>query len=502
MRGIHSGARALAFGFVFLFCSPVLSDDQAYADPQVSELYGPSLLPTPTSRAPSSSSQEPLNGGLDLNKPTLSVVSSTSVAPPASLIPAISPVPAIFASLPPPPEPREYGVFKIEPKLMPRVKFWVDVYAKYNSWEYAVHHVHHPQLVYSSFSNKGKPRGALNDEKLRLSKFLRELSAKWKKIESGKLKRDKLKAEEDEIISLFEKYGLLHELPKASDIKLIRGQAGLRDGLKDAYFMSGRYLPRMEAVFEKFGLPLEIAHLPFVESGFNKKAVSKVGASGIWQFMPYTGKLYLRVDNEVDERNDPMRAAEAAARLMEQNYRILEEWPLAMTAYNHGAAGVARGVREVGSRNLSDLIEKYGSKSFGFASENFYSSFMAALHVTKNMDAFFGDLPQAKKLEFDEFVMPHYIDLKAFLEKFEISIEVFKELNPALTSEVYSGRKYVPVGYTIRLPIEVREDFFKRYNEIPAHHKFGQQKDTPTNLSKAALSEASPEAAGLVVEEK
>lgn len=497
MRRIHSGARALAFGFIFLFCFPVYSDDQIHTVPQVGELLGPPPPSEGLNRAPYSSEE------VATASPPSLVPVATEILPSATVVvaPIKVEIAAPIAAPSLPPEPREYGVFKIEPKLVPRVKFWVDIYAKYHSWEFAIHHVHHPQLVYTAFSTKGKPRNSLNDEKLRVGRVLRELAGKWKKIEAGKLKREKLRTEEAELIALFERYNLLHELPKASDPKLIRGQAGLRDGLKDAYFISGRYLPRMEAVFEKFGLPPEIAHLPFVESGFNKKAVSKVGASGIWQFMPYTGKLYLRVDNEVDERNDPMRAAEAAARLMEQNYRILEQWPLAMTAYNHGAAGVARAVKEVGSRNLSDLIEKFEGKNFGFASENFYSSFMAALHVTKNMEAFFGDLPQAKKLEFDEFVMPHYIELKAFLDKFEISMEAFRELNPALTSEVYSGRKYVPVGYTIRLPTEVREDFFKKYNEIPAHHKFGQQKDTPTNLSKAALSEASPEAAGLVVDE-
>jgi membrane-bound lytic murein transglycosylase D len=218
--------------------------------------------------------------------------------------------------------------------------------------------------------------------------------------------------------------------------------------------------------------------------------------------MPYTGKLYLRVDEEVDERNDPMRAAEAAARLMQQNYNLLAQWPLAITAYNHGAAGIAKAARESGSKELPDIIERYeGKGSFGFASQNFYASFLAALHVAKNSEAFLGNVPRAKKLEFDEFVMPHYMDVKSFVEKLGIEEATFRELNPALTAEVYAGRKYIPVGYTVRIPTEIREDFFARYEAIPGYLKHGEQKATamPVAAQAPANAVASPEAAGLVI---
>lgn len=459
-----------------------------------SEVYGP---PAPFVRKLSSASE---TTPLVWPPPPASVL----VAPVATTAPAAGlPNAAILETAPAlPPPPQSYGPFVLEERMVPRVKFWVDIYAKYSSWEFCVHHVKYPQLVYSVFSTKGKPKGALEGEKARIVKLLRGLAGKWKLIAAGKLKREKLSKEEESLLALFEKNNLLDALPKAGDLKLLRGQAGLKDGLKDALFMSGRYLPRMEAVFARFGLPMEIAHLPFVESGFNKRAVSKVGASGIWQFMPYTGKLYLRVDDEVDERNDPMRAAEAAARLMQQNYNLLDSWPLAITAYNHGAAGVAKAAKEVGSKNIADIIDKFEGKSFGFASQNFYASFLAALHVTRNSQAFLGDLPRARILEFDEFVLPHYIELKVFLEKFQLEETAFKELNPALTADVYNGKKYMPVGYTIRLPSEVREDFFKKYGEIPAYQKFGQQKPSVEPPGLAASAVGDPEAAGLVISDQ
>lgn len=398
--------------------------------------------------------------------------------------------------------PRTYGPFILPPKMLSRVKFWVDVYSRYFSWEFAIHNVDHPHIVYSLIDTRGKARGAMTLEKNRVQRVLAGLVPKAKLIQEGKLSRSALKPEEAKFYSMFEESYLLSAIPEAATAKMIRGQAGLRDGMEDAYFISGRYLPRMEKVFERFDLPTEIAHLPFVESGFNKRAVSKVGASGIWQFMPYTGKLYLRVDEEVDERNDPMRAAEAAARLMRQNHDLLGEWPLAVTAYNHGAAGIARAVRETGSKELPDLIERYEGKSFGFASQNFYASFLAALHVAKNAEIFLGAVPRAKKLEFDEFVMPHYMELKTFLEKLSIEVTAFRELNPALTEEVYSGRKYIPVGYTVRIPTEIREDFFAKYEGIPGYLKHGEQKPTvlPVSATSAASAEASPEAAGLIID--
>lgn len=389
---------------------------------------------------------------------------------------ALAAIPAGARAQNDPPPPRGYGDLVLPAKLTARVQFWVEIYARVFSWQYLVHDTSYPQLTYSLFDTKGKPKGALNAEKARVVKVLVSLKHKAKLIADGRLKKESLAGEEARIYALFDRHDLLAQLPEAANMKRVRGQAGLRDALEDALFVSGRYLPRMEKVFERFGLPPEIAYLPFVESGFNKRAVSKVGASGIWQFMPYTGKLFMRVDGEVDERNDPMRAAEAAARLMSQNHRLLEEWPLAVTAYNHGPQGIARAVREIGSRELPDIIERYQGKTFGFASQNFYASFLAALHVAKNSEAFMGAIPRARKLEFDEFIMPDYMDCRTFLEKMGIEEPLFRELNPALTRDVYNGEKYIPVGYTVRVPTEFRDDFLLKYEAIGAAYKFREQK--------------------------
>ena len=99
------------------------------------------------------------------------------------------------------------------------------------------------------------------------------------------------------------------------------------------------------------GIPEEIAWLPMVESTFNVEARSKVGAAGVWQFMPGTGRQYMRVDATVDERLDPIIAARGAARLLRHNYQGLRSWPLALTAYNHGYYGMQRAVRQLGTND-------------------------------------------------------------------------------------------------------------------------------------------------------
>jgi membrane-bound lytic murein transglycosylase D len=177
---------------------------------------------------------------------------------------------------------------------------------------------------------------------------------------------------------------------------------------------------------------------------------------------------------------------------MKQNYAILGDWPLAITAYNHGTTGVARAARETGSRNIADIIDRFENKSFGFASQNFYACFLAALHVARNSEAYLGLVPRAKKLEFDEFVMPDFMLLQDFLAKMEIDDTVFRELNPALTEEVYSGAKYIPVGYIVRVPMEASAGFLGRYEEIPSSLKHPAQRTSVAGTPPAGAPEAPP----------
>ena len=156
--------------------------------------------------------------------------------------------------------------------------------------------------------------------------------------------------------------------------------------------------------------------LPHVESSFNAAAYSKVGAAGLWQFMRSTGRRYMRVDDAVDERLDPYRSTEAAAQLLAYNYRVLGSWPLALTAYNHGAAGMRRAKESVGTDDFVKINRTYNSRTFGFASRNFFPSFLAALTIDENPEKYFGALERRPEQKFREITMPAYVRL-ATLER-------------------------------------------------------------------------------------
>src|SRR5205823_9329759 len=136
----------------------------------------------------------------------------------------------------------------------------------------------------------------------------------------------------------------------------------------------------------------DIALLPLVESSFENRALSSAGAAGIWQFTRGTGKLYMSVNKKLDERLDPAKATRSAARLLHDNYNALGSWPLAITAYNHGRAGMMHAQSEVGSSDLTKVIQDYKGPLFGYASMNFYSEFIAAVDVYDHYQDYFGEL--------------------------------------------------------------------------------------------------------------
>lgn len=370
--------------------------------------------------------------------------------------------------------------FPLDSRLKPKVQFWIDVYSKYSSWHTILHDKNYPNIIYGVVDGLGRDKKYLNaaidkiqrESKKTLDKFQR----RQQEILSGKLKLTK---REERLWKLFLDIPGEKKFAAAAESKRMRRQGGLRDSLEQALERSARYLPRMERLFKAESVPSEIAYLPFVESSFNLEAKSKVGASGIWQLMPYTGREYLRVDDLVDERNDPIRAGEAAAKLLRQNYESLKSWPLAITAYNHGRLGLVRAVKSVGSDDLCDIIEKYDGPGFGFASANFYASFLGARHVSTHADYYIGKIPKLPLLEFDEFVMPDYLLISTIAKYLNISMESLKELNPALGPQIWNESAYVPLGYVLRLPLSVRDGVLSRYEQIPTYLKHAKQKAPP-----------------------
>lgn len=161
----------------------------------------------------------------------------------------------------------------------------------------------------------------------------------------------------------------------------IRVQQGLRQKVDKGIQRAQELLPRILAILQEHNVPVELAALPLVESAYDPQAHSKAGAVGLWQFIRSTGKQYLTITRARDDRRDPIRATEAAARLLRHNYEALGSWPLAILAYNHGKGGILAAREAVGSDAIEDIIATYTGRRFGFASKNFYAEFLAALEI-------------------------------------------------------------------------------------------------------------------------
>jgi len=161
----------------------------------------------------------------------------------------------------------------------------------------------------------------------------------------------------------------------------IRVQQGIREKVEEGLQRARGLLPRILSILRRHNVPEELAALPLVESAFNPQARSRAGAVGLWQFIPSTGKRYLTITRGRDDRRDPMRATEAAARLLRRNYETLGSWPLALLAYHHGMEGILAARAAVGSSAVEEIIAGYRGPRFGFASQNFYAEYLAALEI-------------------------------------------------------------------------------------------------------------------------
>ena len=235
----------------------------------------------------------------------------------------------------------------------------------------------------------------------------------------------------------------------------IRYQQGLRDRFRDGLVRAGRWRDFIERELSALGVPAALAALPHVESSYNPAARSHVGASGIWQFTRSTGRRFMRVDHVVDERNDPFAATRAAGKLLAYNYSITGNWPMAITAYNHGLAGARRAMRQFGDTAYAEILRKYKGRTFGFASRNFYVAFLAAKEVDQNAEKYFPGLVPEQPTDYVVLTLPGYIPVVDLSEALGVTTKQIAAHNPALQGTVWQASKHVPKGFQVRLPSSI-----------------------------------------------
>lgn len=333
-------------------------------------------------------------------------------------------------------------------ELEPDIAFWRRIYTEVTTGGGVIHDATDLGVVYevmklpSDLSPKQRSK-AIEDTKKKYSRILERLASA----------AEQLGEEEQRVQALWPKGTRRSRFEQAAEE--VRFQLGQADRFREGVVRSGAYRGYIASTFEKAGLPRELAALPHVESSFNTYAYSKVGAAGMWQFMRSTGRRFLRVDSVVDERLDPYRATDAAVKFLEQNYIVLGSWPLALTAYNHGTAGMRRAQEQLGTSDIAVIVRKYNSRSFGFASRNFYVAFLAALEIDANPEKYFGGIKLDPIDNSTVVVMPSFVAANQLVAALGLERETLHRLNPALLPSVWNGSRHVPRGYELRVPASI-----------------------------------------------
>jgi membrane-bound lytic murein transglycosylase D len=332
--------------------------------------------------------------------------------------------------------------------LEPAVKFWTRVYTEISTGEGFIHDSLRLDIVYQTVrvpSDIGT-----RERRRRIERATESTRSALTKLAGGA--RQGLSNDEERILKLFPEGTSNAELRAAAD--RLRFQLGQSDRFRAGLTRSGTWKPYIHEVLAKRGLPAELAALPHVESSFDPTGYSKVGAAGMWQFMRSTGVRYMRIDHIIDERRDPFLSTDAAARLLADNFSVIQSWPLALTAYNHGLAGMRRAVAQQNTSDIAAIVAKYQSRSFGFASRNFYTAFLAALEIDSNADRYFPNLKINPPSDTATVTVPAFMTVDTLSDALNVRESTLRGLNPALTDIVWSGDKYVPQGFALRVPRE------------------------------------------------
>ena len=339
--------------------------------------------------------------------------------------------------------------------MQPNVEFWKKIYSQYSSRQGVLHDSKNLNIVYDviELNDPDQPGGRRANRKR-----IKSAKSKYRSILQNLAQNGTsmpLKPDEQHVADMFSPSADRADFQQA--VRRIRCQVGQMDRFRKGIIRSGAYLEEIREIFRSHRLPEDLAYLPHVESSFNPEAYSKFGAAGAWQFTRSTGRQYMTINYTLDERRDPIRASHAAARLLKKNYGRLGSWPLAITAYNHGLSGMLRAQKKHG--NYQEVFKKYRSRTFKFASRNFYSEFLAARAVADNYQEYFGILPLDSPAETVDITLPGYTSIPRLAERLDLDMDTLRRLNPALRKPVFDGRKYAPKGYHLRLPVADGRDW-------------------------------------------
>jgi soluble lytic murein transglycosylase-like protein len=341
--------------------------------------------------------------------------------------------------------------------LRPAVAFWQRVFGIWGAGEVVLHDSEHLGIVYRVVQLPVGAGGArltpvdqraVDQQKQHLCATLNDLEYRLKR-------RQGLTQEQTRLLRQLTLMGGRGAVSGAAE--RVRIQRGMRNSFRQGLAVSGRYERAFRQVFRENGLPEDLVYLAHVESAFTSRARSPAGAVGVWQFMPETGRRFLRIDRSLDERYDPVFSTRGAARYFTLAHDKLDDWGLTVTSFNHGLTGMLNAKAECGA-NIECVVHRYAAPSFGFASRNYYAEFLAIRSIVKNLPRYFPDgVNFAAPLDHKRIRLARAVPVQEVARAHGLGLQDLIGINPAWTSAAAEGRVALPVDTEIWIPEDAKD---------------------------------------------
>ncbi|PTL34726.1 lytic transglycosylase [Prevotella sp. oral taxon 376] len=224
------------------------------------------------------------------------------------------------------------------------------------------------------------------------------------------------------------------------------------------------YMPIFEQALETYGLPLELKYLPIIESALNPRAVSRVGATGLWQFMVETAKNYgLEINSLVDDRRDPVKSSYAAARYLGDLYKIFGDWNLVIAAYNCGPTNISKAIHRAGGEKDYWRIYPYlPRETRGYVPAFIAANYIMNYYCDHNICPMRTTLP-AKT---DTVMVNRDVHFEQIVHFLNVDINQLKELNPRYRRNIINGKSELA---SLRLPSSLVNQFIDNEDDIYAY---------------------------------
>ncbi|MDX9854300.1 MAG: transglycosylase SLT domain-containing protein [Tenuifilaceae bacterium] len=268
-----------------------------------------------------------------------------------------------------------------------------------------------------------------------------------------------------------------------------------RDRVEVMLGLTDYYFPIFEEILDLYQLPTELRMLPVIESALNPRAVSRVGATGLWQFMYGTGRMYkLTINSYIDERRDPIASSHAAARFLKDLYSIYKDWTLVIAAYNCGPGNVNKAIRRSGGkRNYWDIYYYLPRETRGYVPAFIAATYALTYHKEHNLNPIAMNLP----LVSDTIMVNDMLHLNQVAEVLNMPISTLRDLNPQYKMDIIPAKGK---SYVLRIPMESVGQYIDNEQKIfaykdsvyfnpkskidPAKFKSSYQYDVPSGSKK------------------